>query len=146
MPGEGGPLDRGAVGPGEDIPARLPARARRFALLALPVAVLFQGAQALGGQGDAPFRALGLGRQRDKAAAVGALEDAADAGGSAGQVEVFPAQAEELALAESGPGAVITFGRAPQSCPSPFLKSRTVLRILRIVVLGTSSGTPWAPT
>ena len=102
VPGEGGALDRGAVGPGEDVAARLPARPRRFAFLALPFAVLFEGAQALGGQGDAPFRALGLGGQGGQAAGVGALEGAADAGGSAGQVEVFPAQAEEFALAESG--------------------------------------------
>ena len=102
VPREGGSLDRGPVGPGEDVAARLPARPRHFAFLTLPVAVLFEGAQALGGQGDAPFRALGLGGQGGQAGGVGALEGAADAGGSAGQVEVFPAQAEEFALAEPG--------------------------------------------
>jgi hypothetical protein len=40
------------------------------------------------------------GRQVGQAGAAGALEGAADAGGAA--VEVFPAQAEEFALAQSG--------------------------------------------
>jgi hypothetical protein len=59
--GEGGALDRVAVRSGEDVGARFPARPRRLALLALPVTVLFEGAPTLGGQGDPPFRALGLG-------------------------------------------------------------------------------------
>jgi hypothetical protein len=46
VPGEGGSLDRGSVGSGEDLAAVLPARSRCFALLALPVAVLFERAQA----------------------------------------------------------------------------------------------------
>ncbi|GAA3370751.1 hypothetical protein GCM10020367_18620 [Streptomyces sannanensis] len=98
VPGEGGALDRGAVGPGEDVAARPPAHPGRFAFLALPVAVLFEGLQALGGQGDPPLRALSLGWQDRQAAGVGALEGAADAGGPVGQVEVLPAQAEEFAL------------------------------------------------
>lgn len=57
MPGEGGSLDGGAVGPGEDVAARLPVCPHRVAFLALPFAVLFEGAQAWRGQGDAPFRA-----------------------------------------------------------------------------------------
>ena len=40
VPGEGGPLDRGAVGPSEDVAARLPARPRSLALLKLPVAAV----------------------------------------------------------------------------------------------------------
>lgn len=63
VPGVSGSFDRGAVGPGEDVAARLPARARLFAFLALPVVVLSEGAQALDGQGDPPLRALGLGGQ-----------------------------------------------------------------------------------
>lgn len=98
--GEGCSLDRGAVGPGDDVAARLPARLCRLTFLALPVAVLFEGAQALGGQSDAPLRAPGLARQGDKAAGVGELERAADAGGAAGQVEVLPSQAQQFALAE----------------------------------------------
>ena len=62
VPGEGGSLDWRAVGPGEDVAARVPAGPRCRAFLGLPVAVLFEGVQALGGQGDAPFRAVGLGR------------------------------------------------------------------------------------
>jgi hypothetical protein len=102
VPSEGGPFDRGTVGPGEDVAAVLPACPRRLAFLALSVAVLFQGAQTRCRQRDAPFRTLGLGREGGQAAGVGALEGAADAGGSAGQVEVFPAQAEEFALSEPG--------------------------------------------
>jgi hypothetical protein len=113
VPGESGPLDRGTVGPGEDVAAVLPARLRRFAFLALPVAMLFEGAQARRRQGDPSFRALGLGGQGGQAAGVGALEGSADAGGSAGQVEVFPAQAEEFALAE--PGAEGEFEQSVQT-------------------------------
>jgi hypothetical protein len=102
VPGEGGPFDRGTVGPGEHVAAVLPVFACRFAFLVLPVAVLFEGAQARRRQGDASFGTLGLGREGDQAAGVGALEGAADAGSSAGQVEVFPAQAEEFALSEPG--------------------------------------------
>jgi hypothetical protein len=93
VPGEGGSLDRVAVGAGEDVAARLPACPCRFALLSLLGAVLFEGVQARCGQGDAPLGALGLGGQGGQAGGVGALEGAADAGGAAGQVEVFPAQA-----------------------------------------------------
>lgn len=100
--GECGPFDRGTVGPGEHVAAVLPACPRRFALPTLPGAVLFQGAQARCRQRYAPFGVLDLGREGSQAAGVGALEGAADAGGSAGQVEVFPAQAEEFALAEPG--------------------------------------------
>jgi hypothetical protein len=115
VPSEGGSLDRGAVGPGEDVAARPPAGPRRFAFLALPVAVLYEGAQALGGQGDAPFRALGLGRQRNQAAPVGTLQGAADAGGAAGQVQVLPAQAEKFALAQAS--AQSEFERRTQPVP-----------------------------
>jgi hypothetical protein len=102
VPGECGPFDRVAVGTGEDVATALPAHARHLAFLPLLGAVLFEGAQARRGQGDPSLRALGLGGQGGQAAGVGALEGAADAGGSAGQVEVFPAQAEEFALAQAG--------------------------------------------
>jgi hypothetical protein len=55
--------------------------------------MLFEGAQAWCRQGDAPFGTLGLGREGGQAAGVGALEGASDACGSAGEVEVFSAQA-----------------------------------------------------
>jgi len=61
VPGECGPFDRVAVGSGEDVAARLPARPCRFAFLALPFAVPFEGAQARRRQGDTAFGALGLG-------------------------------------------------------------------------------------
>jgi hypothetical protein len=76
VPGKGGALDRAAVGPGEDVAARLPAVPRRLMFLGVLVAVLFEGAQARCRQGDAPFRALGLGGQGGQPAAVGALEGA----------------------------------------------------------------------
>lgn len=44
----------------------------------------------------------GLGGQRGEPACAGALQGSADCGGACVQVEVFPAQAEEFALAESG--------------------------------------------
>jgi hypothetical protein len=100
--GEGGSLYRGSVGSGEDVAAVLPARARCFAFPTLAVQVRFEGAQARCRQGDASFGALGLGRESGRASGVGALEGASDGGGATGEVEVFPAQAEEFALAESG--------------------------------------------
>lgn len=74
--GEGGPFDRGAVEAGEDVAAVLPARPRRLAFLALSVALLFEGAQTRRRQGDASFRALGLGREGGQTTGVGALESA----------------------------------------------------------------------
>jgi hypothetical protein len=44
VPGEGGSLNRGSVGSGEDVAAVLPARARRFAFLKLALEVVFEGA------------------------------------------------------------------------------------------------------
>ncbi len=46
VPGESGPLDRGAVGPGEDVATGLPAGPRRFTFLVLPVAVPCERASA----------------------------------------------------------------------------------------------------
>lgn len=46
VPGEGGALDRVAVGSGGDVAAAYPACAGGFAFRVLPVAVLFEGAQA----------------------------------------------------------------------------------------------------
>ncbi len=43
-----------------------------------------------------------VGRQRGEAACAGALQGSADCGGARVEVEVFPAQAKEFALAESG--------------------------------------------
>lgn len=61
-----------------------------------------QRVEATGGEGDAAFSGPGLGGQGDEPTRVGALQGAADGGGARVQVEVFPAQAEEFALAESG--------------------------------------------
>lgn len=48
--GERGSLDRGSVGPSEDVAAVLPVRSRRFAFLALLVAVPLEGARARRGR------------------------------------------------------------------------------------------------
>lgn len=102
VPGEGGSLDRGAVEPGKDVAARLPVRPRCFRVPQLA------GRGAVRGSADTRWAVRsaapnsGSWSGGPQATRVGALEGAADAGGSAGQVEVFPAQAEELALAESG--------------------------------------------
>ncbi|GHI41671.1 hypothetical protein Sviol_60790 [Streptomyces violascens] len=61
-----------------------------------------EGVDALGGEGDATFGGERLGVQDGQALAAGALEGAVDGGGSAIEVEVFPVEAEEFALAESG--------------------------------------------
>lgn len=53
-----------------------------------------EGAQAFGGEGDAPLGGQGLGVQDGQALASGALEGAVDGGGAA-------VEAEEFALAES---------------------------------------------
>ncbi|GGT26481.1 hypothetical protein GCM10010222_80360 [Streptomyces tanashiensis] len=76
------------------------ARARTFALLLL--AVVLQRLAAAGGEGDAAFGGPRLGGQRDEPARAGALQGSTDCGGARVEVEVFPAQAEEFALAESG--------------------------------------------
>ena len=53
--GEGGSLDRGAVGPSGDVATVLPVRTRSLTFPGLPAAVLFEGAQARRGQGDEPL-------------------------------------------------------------------------------------------
>lgn len=97
-----GPVEQSGEVAGEHVAAVLPGCPFRIAFPTLPGAVLFQGAQARRRQRDASFGALGLGWECGQATGVGALECAADAGGSTGQVEVFPAEAEESALAEAG--------------------------------------------
>src|SRR5207247_2635649 len=52
-------------------------------------------------EGDAAFGGPGLGGQRGEPAGTGALECAADGGSTRVEVEVFPAQTEEFALAEA---------------------------------------------
>lgn len=51
---------------------------------------------------EADAAEAGLAEERDEAACAGALEGSADGGGARAEVEVFPAQAAEYALAESG--------------------------------------------
>jgi hypothetical protein len=100
--GEGGGLDGVPVGPREDVPVALPHRARSVSFAGLPLAVSAKRGNAVGWQGDASLGADGLGRQGGKSPAGGALEGPANAGGACVEVEVFPAQAEEFALAQSG--------------------------------------------
>jgi hypothetical protein len=80
----------------------LPGGARGLAFALLLLAVEPQRVDAAGGKGDAAFGGPRLGGQRGEPACAGALEGSADCGGARVEVEVFPAQAEEFALAESG--------------------------------------------
>lgn len=82
-------------------PFGLPRGAYCLALALLLVVVALQGLDAAGGESDAAFRGPGLGGQRGEPACAGALKSAADGGGARAEIEVFPAQAEEFALAES---------------------------------------------
>jgi hypothetical protein len=78
--------------------------------------VALERVDALGGEGDAAFGSVGLGVQGGQAAGAGALEGAVDAGRAAVEVDVFPAQAEEFALAESGVEG--EFGQCVQPVPA----------------------------
>jgi len=89
---------------GEDEPVVRPARSGYLTLSLLPFLVDLEGADAFGGEGDAASGGEGLGVQDSQPLAAGALEGTVDGGGSAVQIEVrvFPVEAEEFALAESG--------------------------------------------
>ncbi|KJS63114.1 hypothetical protein VM95_05280 [Streptomyces rubellomurinus] len=100
--GESGGSDGVAVGASEDVAAVHSTRAGFLLLVGLLLAVGAEREQAGGRVGDAAFGADYLGGEVGQATGAGALEGAAEAGGSAGQVEVFPVQAEEFTLAESG--------------------------------------------
>lgn len=100
--GEVGWVDRSALHGGEHVPVVLPRGARGPALGLLLFVVALQRPDAAGGEGDAAFGGPGLGGQRGEPACGCALECAADGGGACVEVDVFPAQAEEFALAESG--------------------------------------------
>lgn len=79
-----------------------PARSGFLLLLGLLLAVSAKREQTGDWEGDAAFGADCFGEEGGQTAAAGALESTADAGGIAAVVEVFPAQAEEFALAQSG--------------------------------------------
>lgn len=96
--GEVAGVERLAVRGGEDEPVVRPASSG-FLLLFL---VELEGVDAFGGKGDAAFGGQGLGVQDGQALGAGALEGAVDGGGAAVEVEVFPVEAEEFALAEPG--------------------------------------------
>jgi len=100
--GEVGGVERPAVGGGEDEPVVCPAHSGRLTLFLLPFLVDLEGSEALGREGDAPLGGQGLGVQDGQALGAGALEGAVDGGGAAVEIEVFPVEAEEFALAESG--------------------------------------------
>lgn len=100
--GEVGRVDRSALGSGEHVPVVLPRGSCGLKFALLSFMVMLQRVEAAGGEGDAAFGGPGLGGQRDEAVRAGALKGAADGGGGGVEVEVFPAQSEEFALAESG--------------------------------------------
>jgi hypothetical protein len=58
--------------------------------------------EAAGGEDDAAFGGSGLCGQRGESTRAGALQSSADGCGACVEVEIFPAEAEEFALAESG--------------------------------------------
>ncbi|SDL91279.1 hypothetical protein SAMN05444921_102166 [Streptomyces wuyuanensis] len=100
--GEVGRVDRSALRGGEHVPAVLPRGACGLAFALLLLVVQLQRVDAAGVEGDAAFGGPCLGGQRGEPAGAGALEGAADGGGAGVVIEVFLAQAEEFALAESG--------------------------------------------
>ncbi|GGV11375.1 hypothetical protein GCM10010293_01550 [Streptomyces griseoflavus] len=100
--GEVGRVDRSALRGGEHVPVLLPCGARGLTLVVLLLVVELQRLDAAGGEGDAALGGPGLGGQRGEAACAGSLEGSADCRGARVEVEVFPAQAEEFALAEAG--------------------------------------------
>jgi hypothetical protein len=99
--GEVGRVERSTGRRGEDQATDLPARADSLALHVLPLLVFLEGMEAFGREGDAAFGRSGLGGQMCETAGAGALERAPDAGRSGGEVEVFPVESEEFALAEA---------------------------------------------
>lgn len=100
--GEVGRVEGAAGRGGENEAAVLPSHPGLSPLPVLPFYVLFEGVEAFGREGDTAFGRPGLGGQMREAAGAGALERAADAGRSGGEVEVFPVEAEEFACAEPG--------------------------------------------
>lgn len=84
------------------MPVGPPSGACGLALALLLFVVVLQGLEAAGGEGDAAFGGPGPGGQRGAPGCAGALQGAADSSGTGVEVEVFPAQAEEFALAKSG--------------------------------------------
>lgn len=141
VPGEGVSLDRGTVGPSEDVAAgggRGGRRHRRIWWRTSPrrwatVRLVNSG---LGPKVVFPVASSCSTQARSRPRPCPTRP-------SRGLVWRRPSRRERVAPSTRRPHRT---PRAPQSCPSPFLKSRTVLRILRMVVSGTSSGTPWAPT
>ncbi|GGR90381.1 hypothetical protein GCM10010269_31900 [Streptomyces humidus] len=100
--GESSWVDWSALRGGEYVPAVLPRGAYGLTLALLLLVVTLQRLETAGGEGDAAFGGPGLGGQRGEPACAGALQGSADRGGARVEVEVFPAEAEEFALAESG--------------------------------------------
>lgn len=100
--GEVGRVERSARRRGEQEAAVFPVRPCRLAFLVLLFLVLLEGVEAFGRERDTALGRPGLGGQMREAAGAGALEGAADGGGPTVEVEVFPVEAEEFSLAESG--------------------------------------------
>jgi len=101
--GEVGRVDRSALGSGEHVPVVLPRGACGLTLALLLFVVVLQRLEAAaGGEGDAALGGSGLGGQRGESACARALQGAADGSRAPVDVEVFPAEAEEFAFAESG--------------------------------------------
>jgi len=99
--GEVGRVERPSCGCGEDEALASPVRPCGLALLVLPLLVFLEGMETFGREGDAALGRSGLGGQMRETSGASALERAPDAGRSGGEVEVFPAEAEEFALAEA---------------------------------------------
>jgi hypothetical protein len=91
----------------------LPLGACRVTVALLLFVVVLQRLEAAGGEGDAALGGPGLGGQRGESARAGALQGAADGGRAPVEVEVFPPEAEEFALAESGVESEFEQGMEP---------------------------------
>lgn len=100
--GEVGGIERSTGGGGEDEPVVCPACSDCPAFFLLSFLVGLEGVDAFGGESDAAFGGAGLGVKDGQTAGGRALEGAMDAGGATVEIEVFPVQPEEFALAEPG--------------------------------------------
>lgn len=101
-PGEVGRVDRSSLRRGEHVPVVLPLGARRVTVALLLFVAVLQRLETAVRESDAALGGPSLGGQSGEALCVSALQCSADGSGAPVEVEVFPAETEEFALAEPG--------------------------------------------
>lgn len=100
--GEVGRVDRTALRRGEHVAVLTPGGTCRLTLALLLFVVLLQRMEAARRESNTTLGGPRLGGQRDESARAGALQSSTDGSGTGVEVEVFPVEAEEFALAEPG--------------------------------------------